>query len=62
MATVSRKRPRWQTALDMEDLRARLTDVDESNPDDLLAFKRALQAVVTDIPSVSALPVVPALN
>lgn len=56
MATITRKRPRWQTALDMEDLRTRLSDVDESNPDDLLAFKRALQAVVTDIPSVCSLP------
>lgn len=59
MATASRKRTRWQTALDLDDLRARLTDVDESNPDDLLAFKRALQAVVSDLPSVSAPPPLP---
>lgn len=54
MATASRKRTRRQTALDLDDLRARLTDVDESNPEDLLAFKRALQAVVSDLPCVSA--------
>lgn len=62
LSCISRKKPRLETALSLQDFRGRLQDVDESNMEDLLALKKSLDAIATETPMVTLIPAaVPAM-